>query len=330
MPSSLVGAPSCIPMPASHILLGKTTTTEFTVPNSGINTTNPLGPRRTPGGSSTGSAAAVADFEVPLSFGTQSGGSVIRPAGFTGTFAMKPTINAISLEGIKVVSFDLDTCGFFARSLDDLQLVANLFKLMPFNTPQPASTLEQARIAFVKTPMWSEAGPSTMKAMSKAARILARHGAGVEEIDLPTHWGEAQDLKLLQKTLMNGQAEATFLKEYRMDKSKLSDQISDLAENKGNFTGHDIVRAMDRFATMRREFDDMAAMYDAIITPSTVDVAPLGLDDMGSPAFNFLWTVSTLRLRGAHPLSQCRRFTSLSFMSQLSPVQMECRSDYLS
>ena len=99
---------------------GKTTTTEFTVTNSGPETTNPRDPNRTPGGSSCGSAAAVADFQVPISLGSQTGGSVIRPASYTGIFAMKPTHNGISLEGQKAFAPTFDTFGFFTRSAEDL------------------------------------------------------------------------------------------------------------------------------------------------------------------------------------------------------------------
>ena len=105
-------------------LAGKTTTTEFCVTNSGPNTTNPHDANRTPGGSSCGSAAAVADLQIPLALGAQTGGSLIRPASYTGVFALKPTYNAISPEGTKTFSFTFDTFGFMARSVDDLQLLA--------------------------------------------------------------------------------------------------------------------------------------------------------------------------------------------------------------
>jgi Asp-tRNA(Asn)/Glu-tRNA(Gln) amidotransferase A subunit family amidase len=109
--------------------LGKTTITDFAVLNSGPATTNPLDPNRTPGGSLVGSAAAVADFQVPLSCGTQTGGSVIRPASYTGTYAMKPTFNTVSGQGIKVVSLELETFGYFARSIEDLELIMDVFSL---------------------------------------------------------------------------------------------------------------------------------------------------------------------------------------------------------
>ena len=283
----------------SDFMIGKTTTTEFVVVNSGPNTTNPRDPNRTPGGSSAGSAAAVADLQVPLSFGTQNGGSIIRPASYCGVFAMKPTFNSISPEGIKLVSFNLDTCGFFARSMDDLQLVADLFAFRRFDSPRKELTLRSPRVAFVKTPIWPEAGRSTIAAMEKAAEILQRHDIAVDHVELPPQLNDRDNLRLTHKMVLNGEAEAAFLKEYRLDKDQLSRKIRGLVENKSNFTLKDIVRAIDRYAAMRPIFDDFADDYSAIITPSATDVAPLGLEDMGDAAFNFLWTVSTVSLTGS-------------------------------
>ncbi|POS71860.1 amidase [Diaporthe helianthi] len=161
--------------------LGKTTTTEFTVTmhNSGPDTTNPHDPGRTPGGSSCGSAAAVADFQVPISLGAQTGGSIIRPASFTGTFAMKPTHNSISTEGQKEFSPTFDTFGFFARSLEDLQLLAGVFALQDDKSPKDIP-LQNASVALINSPFWPRAGPGTVAAMSKAATILKNSGVKVD------------------------------------------------------------------------------------------------------------------------------------------------------
>jgi Asp-tRNA(Asn)/Glu-tRNA(Gln) amidotransferase A subunit family amidase len=258
---------------------------------------NPHDPNHTPGGSSAGSAAAVADFQVPLSIGTQNGGSVIRPASYTGIFAMKPTLNAISTEGVKVVSFNIDTCGFLARSMEDLQLVADVFAL---GKDDPLKTvlvsLKEARVAFIKTPLWPMAGPGTIAAMEKAAKILEKHGVKVEEVDLPSEFSDAQTLRRTHKTVLNVEAQAAFLIEYRMDRTKLSPKIRGLVENVSNFTLKETVEAVDRYASMRSTFDKFAADFSAIITPSAIDVAPRGLGDMGDSSFNFLWTVSPFLL----------------------------------
>lgn len=190
--------------------VGKTTTTEFTLLNAGPETTNPHDPNRTPGGSSAGSAAAVADFQVPVSFGTQNGGSVVRPAFYTGIFAMKPTFNAISAEGIKMVSFSIDTCGFFARSVEDLQLVADVFAIGKID-PLPTVSLKEARVAFIKTALWPMAGPGTISAMEKAAEILQRHRVRVEELDLPSEFSDVQTLRGTHKTILSVEAQTALL-----------------------------------------------------------------------------------------------------------------------
>ncbi|EXJ87257.1 amidase [Capronia epimyces CBS 606.96] len=274
---------------AGALILGKTVTTEFTATNMGPNTTNPHDPNRTPGGSSAGSAAAVADLQVPLGLGTQTAGSLIRPASFTGIFAMKPTFNAISTEGQKTYSVNVDTFGFFARSMEDLQLVADIFALKDDELPSSV-ILKDARVALIKTPMWDKAGPGTDAAMEKAATILKKHGVKVEEVSFPPEYSDGKALKRMLEIIANSDAQAAFLREYRMDKTKLDPIIRGFVENSANYTRKERVQALDRYASMRPIFDEIAADFSAIITPSVPDEAPLGLDDMGSPAFNFIWT----------------------------------------
>ncbi|KAK3899282.1 amidase signature domain-containing protein [Staphylotrichum tortipilum] len=274
---------------AGALIFGKTTTTEFTVANSGPGTTNPHDPNRTPGGSSCGSAAAVADFQVPLSLGAQTAGSVIRPASFTGIFAMKPTHNLISTEGSKSFSPMFDTLGFFARSLEDLQLVADVFALED-DEPPTSVLLRATSVALVKTPMWSWAGPGTVAAMEKAARILRDSGVDVHEVSLPQELGDLQTLKRMQKVIMSGEARAAFLREYMVDNAQLGPEIAALVENSAKYSRKQMAESLDRYAAIRPIADKFVGGYAAIITPSAVDEAPLGLDNMGSAAFNTLWT----------------------------------------
>ncbi|KAH0548150.1 hypothetical protein GP486_008122 [Trichoglossum hirsutum] len=274
---------------AGALIFGKTTTSEFTWTNSGPNTTNPHDPNRTPGGSSAGSAAAVADFQVPLSLGTQTGGSVIRPASYTGIFAMKPTYNAISPEGQKTCTITIDSFGFFARSIEDLQLVADVFALHD-DGPLEDISLKEARVAFIKTPVWPRAGPGTIAAMEKAATILESHGVKVEQVSFPSEFSDIDALKRMHNVVANSDAQGAFLREYRMDKTKLAPEIRRLVENGSNYTRKERVQAVDRYASMRPIFDKIAANYSAVITPSVIDEAPLGLNDFGSAAFNWFWT----------------------------------------
>jgi len=205
---------------------------------------------------------------------------------------MKPTYNSISPEGQKIYSVSFDTFGFFARSIDDLQLFANVFAIRDDDTPKAAS-LSETSVALLKTPMWSSAGQGTKDAMDYATDILKKSGVHVEEVDFPAEFGEANALSQMFTTIANSEAQAAFLREYRMDKTKLAPEIDDLVENKARYTQRGKMQALDDFARMRALFDDLAANYSAIITPSAPDEAPLGLGDMGSAVFNYIWTVST-------------------------------------
>ncbi|KAL2845010.1 amidase signature domain-containing protein [Aspergillus pseudoustus] len=253
---------------AGALIVGKTTTTEFTV-------TNPHDPNRTPGGSSCDSAAAVADFQVTLSLGAQTGGSLIRPASYTGVFAIKPTYNAILLEGQKTFAPTFDTLGFFARSIEYLQLLADVFPIRDDESPKDILSLDVS-VALIKTPMWPQAGPITVTAIDKAAVILQNWGAQVEE----------EEYKRLSQVM---KAQRSFLREYRVDKAYLVPEICAMVENTANYTNEEAADAHDTYAEMRRIINNLAKNHLVILTPSAVDEAPLGLGDMGGATFNTLW-----------------------------------------
>ncbi|KAK3326979.1 amidase signature domain-containing protein [Cercophora scortea] len=281
---------------AGALIFGKTTTTEFTVTNSGgaglgPETTNPHDANRTPGGSSCGSAAAVADYQVPISLGAQTGGSIIRPASFTGVFALKPTHNAISPEGQKTFSPTFDTLGFFARTIEDLQLVTDVFDLKDDEPPEDI-LLSKTTVAMIKTPMWDSAGPGTVAAMKNASTVLEQIGIKVEEVPFPAEIGDLETLQQMQKALMYREAQVAFLREYRINKTGLAPEICRLVENSSNFTNREALQAADKYAGLRPLFDELAARYSAIIAPSVIDEAPLGLENMGSAVFNTFWTAS--------------------------------------
>lgn len=269
--------------------------------NSGPETTNPHDPNRTPGGSSCGSAAAVADLQVPLSLGVQTGGSVIRPASYTGTFAMKPSHNAISPDGQTTFSISFDTIGFFARSVEDLGLIADIYSIKDDDPPEDIP-LKEVSVALVKTPFWSKAGEGTIAAVEQASTILRSHGVTVEEVSLPPDIDNEQSLARLQKVITSGEARVAFLRVYRQDKAKLAPQVRRLVENFNNFSHKERLEALDRYGSIRSKVDEIAAKYTVILTPSAVDEAPVGLDDMGSPIFNTLWTVSARGIGLQSPL----------------------------
>src|SRR5215470_15947933 len=164
---------------AGAVILGKTVTCEFAGMTPGP-TTNPHSTAHSPGGSSSGSGAAVADFMVPIAFGTQTGGSVLRPASYCGVFGFKPTFNAFNRRGVFPAAESLDTIGLIARSLEDIELVSAVLEL---RTPSAPRALDRPpRIGLCRTPMWNMAQAETVEAVEAAASALAKAGAQISEL----------------------------------------------------------------------------------------------------------------------------------------------------
>ncbi|MBK5103147.1 MAG: amidase, partial [Burkholderiales bacterium] len=162
---------------AGGIVLGKTVTTEFAFRHPYGQTRNPHDPEHTPGGSSSGSAAAVADFMVPLALGTQTGGSIIRPASYCGVYGYKPTFDAFSMRGVRPLAPGLDTLGHFARNIDDLALLASVLSTgLPAEVPP--WTGAPPRVGLAPVPDWESAEAETVNAVRSAAARLEAEGAG--------------------------------------------------------------------------------------------------------------------------------------------------------
>lgn len=293
---------------AGAIILGKTTTTEFAAVTVGTKTSNPHDPTRTPGGSSSGSGAAVADFQAPIGLGTQTGGSTIRPGSFNGIYAMKPTWNSISREGQKIYSLIYDTLGLYARSIDDLDLLADVFALHD-DTPVPDQfEIRGAKFAICKTMVWDKAGPGTVAAMEKAKQLLEAEGAQVNEIELPENM---TDLPKWYNAVIALDGETAFLPEYRTSKEKLSDAMKYNAENRERISHAEQLDGFDKIASARPVVDSLLRPYAATIVPSVPDEAPIGLESTGSAAFNGFWTVSSsISVFGIslNLLISCRRY----------------------
>lgn len=269
---------------------GKTTTTEFASTKYGPKTCNPHDLARTPGGSSSGSAAAVADFQAPIALGTQTGGSMIRPGSFNGIYAFKPTWGSLTREGVKFSAVIYDTLGFFARSVDDLNILAEVFAINDDVPPSLDFRIEGAKFALVKTPVWAEAGPGTRSAMEKAAELLRHHGATVEEVSLPETFNKMREWYW---TILHAEGRVTFLPEHRIGKADLHQDLIDQVENSRKITRKAQLEAFDGIATLRPVIDEIASRYAAIIAPSVPDVAPLGQEITGDQVFNNMWTVSS-------------------------------------
>jgi Asp-tRNA(Asn)/Glu-tRNA(Gln) amidotransferase A subunit family amidase len=282
---------------AGAILLGKTVTTELAVYAPG-KTRNPHDPRRTPGGSSSGSAAAVAARMVPLSLGTQTNGSVIRPAAYCGVVGYKPTHGSISRHGVLRESPPLDQVGVFARSVADAALLAQ--QLMAFDERDPAMRpaappdLVRAaaadppaapRLAFVKTPMWDQAAEDTRQAF---ATLVHRLGAHVREVTLPPLFEGAVGW---HRTIMEADLAKNFASEYADGKERLSETLRQMVERGQQVPAVEYNRALERIPALNRVLGDLWASCDALLTPATTSVAPVGLQSTGSPIFCTIWTL---------------------------------------
>ncbi|KAF2125186.1 Asp-tRNA Asn/Glu-tRNA Gln amidotransferas-like protein subunit A [Dothidotthia symphoricarpi CBS 119687] len=275
------------------LIFGKTTTTEFAATtvgpsHKGPKTANPHDPSRTPGGSSSGSGAAVADFQVPVGLGTQTGGSTIRPGSFNGIYAMKPTWNSISREGQKLYSLIFDTLGIYGRSIDDIKLLLDAFQLVD-DEPVEDIQIKDAKFALLSfpTPEWPELGPGTVAALQKGAHLLRAHGALVEEITLPD---EFRHMNKYHLQVLSGDGRVAFLADYTTSKHHLDPSIVAHVENHDKYRRKEQLVAFDSLAAMRPKLDMLANKYTAIIAPSVIDEATEGLETTGNAAFCAPWT----------------------------------------
>jgi len=270
---------------AGAILLGKTVTTEFANRHPG-KTRNPHNPEHTPGGSSSGSAAAVADFQVTLATGTQTGGSVIRPAAFCGVVGYKPTFGHFPTAGMKANTEWLDTIGAYARSVEDIALFRAALMAIPY---RPIEKLEAPpRIAVCFTPHKAELQPEAVAAVQDAAKALAKAGAKVSELELPS---PGPELREGQKTLSAFEGPRAAADEARrfyglLSKSFQQDKIG--AGNKLDYAAWVAARKLGERG--RAMADALFSDIDVILTPPAKGEAPAGLERTGDATFNLIWT----------------------------------------
>jgi Asp-tRNA(Asn)/Glu-tRNA(Gln) amidotransferase A subunit family amidase len=282
---------------AGAIILGKTVTTEFAYFHPG-KTRNPRDPERTPGGSSSGTAAAVAAGMVPLAIGSQTNGSIIRPGAFCGVFAMKPSHGLVSRAGVLPLSRNLDHLGPFARSLDDLALALDAIAghdaddpdTQPLGARNFRATAQEKfgldpRFAFVRTPVWDKADPDTREAFEELANEL---GDACFTHDLPEHYAEAWPA---HRAVMAADMAHNLGKLADQGRGTVSQQFQELiAEGRGVTA----TRYLDALALARALRGPIEELFQqectAIITPATAGVAPKG-DATGDPVFCSLWTL---------------------------------------
>ena len=283
---------------AGAVILGKTVTTELASRTPG-KTKNPNNPAHTPGGSSSGSAAAVRDRQVPLALGTQTGGSVIRPATFCGIHALKPTFGLVARRGVTLQADWLDTVGTYGNSIEDVALVTEQMLARDLSDPQaiprsrpPLRAIAMSepprrpRFAFVRTPVWDKADPAAQRALEDFAASL---GADCTEVDLPDWTAEAWRWHRVLQTYGNAMHYGPLADR---DGDKMSQSMHEqIAE------GREMTEAEYRLSIAKRD-DIIAALnaiyadHDAILTLPAAGIAPEGLDWTGDPVFNSFWTMA--------------------------------------
>jgi Asp-tRNA(Asn)/Glu-tRNA(Gln) amidotransferase A subunit family amidase len=269
-------------------VMGKTVTTEcaFLFPGK---TRNPWNPLHTPGGSSSGSAAAVAAGFVPAALGTQTNGSVIRPAAFCGVVGFKPTQGAIPIEGALTFSHTLDQAGIFTRHVEDAAwLSASLADECAGLLPAVCARSTPPRLVAVKTPVWEQAEDYARQNFMYNIAMLRKGGAQVEEVELP------EVFSLAQRTIRTIMAvEASFnLEELQLKQAPLlSSVLKDfLAEGK-DVTAMVYLQALKIRQNLQNELERFLVKYDAVLTPAATGEAPATLEQTGNPAFCSIWSL---------------------------------------
>jgi Asp-tRNA(Asn)/Glu-tRNA(Gln) amidotransferase A subunit family amidase len=296
---------------AGAVIMGKTVTTEMALFTPG-KTRNPHDPERTPGGSSSGSAAAVAAGMVPLAIGSQTNGSTIRPASFCGIVGYKPTHGLISRRGVLSLSRTLDHVGVFAGSVEDAALLAEV--MMAYDAGdgdmQPQASPELSRmaaeepplppkLAFAKSPVWDKAEADTQEAFAELVETL---GDNVAEVELPSVF---ENVLALHRCIQDAEVAVNFAPEYENGGDKLSARLREIIEHGQQVLAGDYIRALARIPLLNLGLDDIFNRYDAILTPAAPGEAPVGMAT-GSPVFCTAWTllgtpaVSLPLLRGAN------------------------------
>lgn len=281
---------------AGAVIMGKSVTTELATNHPG-KTRNPHNPDHTPGGSSSGSAAAVADHMCPLAVGSQTGGSVIRPASFCGTFGLKPTFGLISRAGVLNQSPALDTMGTYARSIDDLALIT---EAMAASDPRDAASYPRSRpplrkiaagdppmkpvFAFAKTPVWDKAEEVTREAFGELTEEL---GESCDEIDLPSPFANAWDW---HRAIMFGDVAKNYGPHQEKAPDKVSAALTERIEEGRKVTAVQYNTALEWREILYAGLEEVFERYDAILTPASCGPAPKGLESTGDPVFNALWT----------------------------------------
>jgi Asp-tRNA(Asn)/Glu-tRNA(Gln) amidotransferase A subunit family amidase len=278
---------SCVALAraAGAIVFGKTVSTEFAYFTPG-KTTNPHNAAHTPGGSSSGSAAAVGAGMAPLAFGTQTAGSILRPASYCGVVGYKPSFGLVPRYGVKALADSLDTVGVMARHVADaaffIGVLTDRRALRDVSTPLPP------RIGFCHTPMWDEAEPETVAALDRARGALLAAGARIEDIAVAdAHRG----LAAAQNTIMSYEMTQALADERLRHAAQISPRLAQLFDHGMTIgaDGYDAARA--ETAAARQDLAEFFGDCAAIVVPAAPGEAPIGHEYTGNPVFNRMWTL---------------------------------------
>lgn len=270
---------------AGAVILGKTVTAEFAGVSPGP-TTHPAAPDRTPGGSSSGSAAAVADHMVPVALGTQTGGSIIRPAAFCGVVGFKPSFGTINRAGLKFAAESFDTIGMMARDVDDIVLVWRVLVgagTTPLEMPEAAP-----RLLVFRGHQWDRAAPESVSALEQTMRRLRDRGAHIEELPLPDGFAELSKARVV----INGYERARALAwELHHHAERLSNAMLRVVTDGWAHSYDSYLAAVRLVENWRGRIADIVGTHDAVLTAAVNGEAPVGLTSTGDASFQEIWSL---------------------------------------
>jgi Asp-tRNA(Asn)/Glu-tRNA(Gln) amidotransferase A subunit family amidase len=300
---------------AGAVIMGKTVTTEFATRTPG-KTRNPHNPAHTPGGSSSGSAAAVAAGMVPLSLGSQTGGSTIRPGAFCGVFALKPTHGLVSRHGMFRLSRSLDHVGLFGRTVEDVALLLEevaghderdpdsiVRARAPYRTLAAQEPPIEPRFGFFRSERWSRLDDDARAALGELVEHL---GGRVEEFELSVG---ADELAERHRVVMDAEMAINLKREWETGRDRLSGPLQSRIAHGHEVRAPEYLAAKEATTRLQETFTELFEQrFDAILTPAAHGTAPVGLESTGEPTFNSLWTllglpaISVPLLQGANGL----------------------------
>lgn len=286
---------------AGAIILGKTATTEFALSDPAP-TRNPWNLEHTPGGSSSGSAAAVAACMCPAALGSQTGGSTLRPAAYCGIVGLKPTYGRISRHGIFPLSWSLDHVGTLTRSVEDaailLKVLAGSDPQDPTATQKPVADYARSlksskppRIGIVRAFYREKSAEQVWRHTEETLSKLEKVGARAEEVKMPASFAAVQDA---HRIIMRAEAAAFHEKLFEQNRDKYRPKIREAVETGLLIPSVDYLRAQKIRRQFRREMDEIIQGFDCLLTPATATPAPQGLSSTGDPAFQVPWSFSGL------------------------------------